>query len=125
GGVVDTLVEASTWRLAGFTVAQALAATVVAVLAGFPLAFLLAGVRLPGITVGRTLVLVPFLLPAVVVGVALRALWLDGGVLSIVVVDAFFNSAVVARTVGGLCWQLDPRVEAAALSLGASRWRGF
>ena len=125
GGVVDTLVEASTWRLAGFTVAQALAATVVAVLAGFPLAFLLARVRLPGITVVRTLVLVPFVLPTVVVGLAFRALWPDGGVLSIVVANAFFNIAVVARTVGGLWSQLDPRVEDAARSLGASRWRAF
>src|SRR5690606_31391117 len=111
GGVVDTLVEASTWRLAGFTVAQALAATVVAVLAGFPLAFLLARVRLPGITVVRTLVLVPFVLPTVVVGLAFRALWPDGGVLSIVVANAFFNIAVVARTVGGLWAQGEPRVE--------------
>ncbi|TLW91879.1 iron ABC transporter permease [Saccharomonospora piscinae] len=125
GGVADTLAAPSTWRLAAFTVAQALAATVVAVLAGFPLAYLLARVRLPGIAVVRTLVLVPFVLPTVVVGLAFRALWPDGGVFGIVAANAFFNVAVVARTVGGLWSQLDRRAEDAARSLGASRRRAF
>ncbi len=125
GGVAETLAEASTWRLAGFTVVQALGATAVALLAGFPLAFVLARVRLPGIAVVRTLVLVPFVLPTVVVGLAFRALWPDGGVLSIIVANAFFNVAVVARTVGGLWAHLDRRVEDAARSLGASRFRAF
>jgi hypothetical protein len=51
---------------------------VLAVAAGLPVAFLLARVRLPGIAVARTLVLVPFVLPTVVVGLAFRALWPDG-----------------------------------------------
>ncbi|WP_019819263.1 hypothetical protein [Saccharomonospora saliphila] len=39
GGVAAVLAESTTWRLAGFTVAQAAAATALAVLAGMPLAW--------------------------------------------------------------------------------------
>ncbi|WP_020670473.1 ABC transporter permease [Amycolatopsis nigrescens] len=125
GGVGQVIADGQTWRLAGFTVAQAAASTVLAVLAGMPVAFLLARVRLPGVGLVRILVLVPFVLPTVVVGLAFRALWPDGGVASIVLANAFFNVAVVARTVAGLWSHLDVRAENAARALGASPWRAF
>lgn len=125
GGLFTTLADAETWRLAGFTVAQAALSTVLAVACGMPVAFLLARVRLPGVSLVRTLVLVPFVLPTVVVGLAFRALWPDGGFLSIVLANAFFNVAVVSRTVAGLWAHLDSRAEDAARALGASRWRAF
>ena len=125
GGVLDALTEGETWRLAWFTIAQAAGSTLVAVIAGMPVAFLLARVRLPGVAIVRTLVLVPFVLPTVVVGLAFRALWTDGGWISIVLANAFFNVAVVGRTVAGLWAMLDSRAEDAARALGASRWRAF
>ncbi|AIJ25928.1 ABC transporter integral membrane protein [Amycolatopsis methanolica 239] len=125
GEVLAALAEGETWRLAWFTVAQAAGSTLIAVVAGLPVAFLLARVRLPGVAVVRTLVLVPFVLPTVVVGLAFRALWPDGGWLSIVLANAFFNVAVVGRTVAGLWALLDSRAEDAARALGASRWRAF
>jgi thiamine transport system permease protein len=125
GGVATAVVDGETWKLAGFTLAQAAASTVLAVVAGLPVAFLLARVRLPGIAFARTLVLVPFVLPTVVVGLAFRALWPDGGVTSIVLANAFFNVAVVARTVSGLWAHLDSRAADAARALGASPWRAF
>jgi thiamine transport system permease protein len=124
GDALAVLAEGRTWALVGFTVGQAAAATAVAVLAGMPVAFLLARVRLPGAAVVRALVLVPFVLPTVVVGLAFRSL-MGGGVLAIVLANAFFNVAVVARTVGGLWAHLDRRAEDAARSLGASRLRTF
>src|SRR5699024_2517605 len=123
--VADTLARSETWQLAAFTVGQAAASTVLAVLAGMPLAFLLSRVRLPGVGLVRTLVLIPFVLPTVVVGIAFKSLWPDGGVVTIVLANAFFNVAVVARTVAGLWGNVDPRAEDAARSLGASRWRAF
>ncbi|UQS27125.1 iron ABC transporter permease [Amycolatopsis thermalba] len=125
GEVLAALAEGETWRLAWFTVAQAAGSTLIAVVAGLPVAFLLARVRLPGVAVVRTLVLVPFVLPTVVVGLAFRALWTDGGWISIVLANAFFNVAVVGRTVAGLWAVLDTRAEDAARALGASRWRAF
>ncbi|HEV7978497.1 MAG TPA: iron ABC transporter permease [Amycolatopsis sp.] len=125
GGVASVVTDAETWKLAGFTVAQAAASTVLAIVAGLPVAFLLSRVRLPGIAFVRTLVLVPFVLPTVVVGLAFRALWPDGGVTAIVLANAFFNVAVVARTVSGLWGHLDSRAVDAARALGASPWRAF
>jgi thiamine transport system permease protein len=125
GGLDVVLGDPRTWQLAGFTVASAAGSTLVAVLAGLPVAFLLARVKLPGVGLARTLVLVPFVLPTVVVGLAFRALWPDGGVLPIVLANAFFNVAVVARTVAGLWARLDSRTTDAARALGASPWRAF
>lgn len=125
GGVAAALAESRTWDLAAFTLGQAAASTAVAVLAGMPVAFLLARARLRAAGWVRVFLLVPFVLPTVVVGLAFRALWPGGGVATIVLANAFFNVAVVARTVGGLWAQLDRRAEDAARSLGASRWQAF
>jgi thiamine transport system permease protein len=125
GNVLGTLISAETWKLVGFTVGQAAAATVVALLAGMPLAFLLGRCKLPGLGIVRAIVLVPFVLPTVVVGLAFRTLIPDGGVLSIVLANAFFNVAVVARTVGGFWATADRRAEDAARALGATRLRAF
>lgn len=125
GGVLDTLASGDTWALVGFTVAQAAGATLVAVVAGLPVAFLLARTRLPGLGLVRVIILVPFVLPSVVVGLAFRTLLPDAGVWSIVLANAFFNVAVVARTVAGLWAHLDRRAEDAARALGASRPRTF
>jgi thiamine transport system permease protein len=125
GGVPAVLGRAETWHLVGFTVGQAAASTALALLAGLPVAFLLARCRLPGLGFVRVAVLVPFVLPTLVVGLAFRALLPDGGVASIVLANAFFNVAVVARTVAGLWSHVDRRAEDAARSLGASRLRTF
>jgi thiamine transport system permease protein len=125
GGVVPVLGRSETWELVAFTLGQAAASTAVAVLAGLPIAFLLARCALPGLWLVRVAVLIPFVLPTLVVGLAFRALMPDGGVLSIVLANAFFNVAVVARTVAGLWSHLDRRTEDAARSLGASRFRTF
>nr|WP_267313250.1 iron ABC transporter permease [Allosaccharopolyspora coralli] len=129
GDLLGTFAEPSTARLVGFTLGQAAASTVVALLAGMPLAFVLARVALPGKAVIRALVTVPFVLPTIVVGMAFRAVFdVDGAASSavaIVLANAFFNVAVVARTVGGFWSHLDRRVEDSARTLGASGLRAF
>ncbi|MGQ0838142.1 ABC transporter permease [Actinokineospora sp.] len=125
GGVAAVLGEPATWRLVAFTLGQAAASTLIAVVAGLPVAFLLARCALPGTGFVRAAILVPFVLPTVVVGLAFRSLMPAGGVLPIVLANAFFNVAVVARTVAGLWSHLDRRAEDAARSLGASRLRTF
>ncbi|ATE57969.1 MULTISPECIES: ABC transporter permease [Actinosynnema] len=125
GGVLAALADTTALDLVAFTLGQAAAATALALLAGMPVAFLLARARVAGAGVVRAAVMVPFVLPTVVVGLAFRALWPDGGVLPIVLANAFFNVAVVARTVGGLWARLDRRAEDAARALGASRLRAF
>ncbi|GLZ35605.1 ABC transporter permease [Lentzea sp. NBRC 105346] len=125
GGLDTALTSSDTWDLVAFTLGQAAASTLIAVVAGLPVAFVLARCRIRGLGLIRAAVMVPFVLPTVVVGLAFRAFWPDGGVVPIVLANAFFNVAVVARTVGGLWAHTDRRAEDAARALGASRPRAF
>jgi thiamine transport system permease protein len=88
-------------------------------------AYLLARTSLPGLGFVRVAILVPFVLPTVVVGLAFRTLLPGGGVVAIVLANSFFNVAVVARTVAGLWSHLDRRAADAARALGASPRRAF
>lgn len=134
-GFTEVLSRERTWRIIGFTVAQATAGTALAVLLGVPGAYVLYRLRFPGRNAVRALVTVPFVLPTVVVGVAFRSLLVEGGPLSFLGADGtfgavvaalvFFNYAVVVRTVGSMWAHLDPRPEQAARALGASPWRAF
>ena len=100
-----------------------------AVLLGVPAAHLLHRREFRGRGVLRALLLVPFVLPTVVVGVAFRELigeagplgflGFDGSAGAIIAGLVFFNVAVVIRAVGAAWESLDPRPAEAAASLGA------
>ncbi len=129
GEVLDVLARPRVHRVLWFTLWSAAVATVVAVLAGVPVAFALHRLRFPGRDLLRALVVVPFVLPTVVVGVAFRqllvptgplgSLHLDGTATAIVAALVFFNVSVVVRTVGAFWEAIDPRREEAAAALGA------
>jgi thiamine transport system permease protein len=115
-----------------FTVWQAAASTLLTLAVALPATHVLSRYRFRGRRTVRALVTVPFVLPTVVVAAAFLALLGDRGLLgtdlddsvwAILLAHAFFNHAVVVRTVGGLWETLDPRAEEAARVLGASRWR--
>ena len=130
GGVLEVLGRPRVHRVVWFTVWSSTVATLVAVLLGLPVAHLLHRRRFPGRGVLRSLLLVPFVLPTVVVGVAFRELigesgplgflGLDGSAFAIVAGLVFFNVAVVIRAVGAAWESLDPRPAEAAAALGAS-----
>ncbi len=134
-GVLRILAQPEVWAVAGFTIGQALASTLLTILAGLPVAWLLARVDLPGRLVLRIAVTVPFVLPTVVVGILFRVilapqgplgfLGLDGTVWAILVAHVFFNIAVIARTVGSVWSTLDRRAEQAARTLGATPWQAW
>jgi thiamine transport system permease protein len=130
GAVLEVLGRPRVHRVLWFTLWSAAAATVVAVVAGLPVAFVLHRLRFPGRGLLQALVVVPFVLPTVVVGVAFRQLiapsgplgrlGLDGTAWAIVAALVFFNISVVVRTVGAFWEAIDPRREEAAAALGAS-----
>jgi len=133
-GVGSVLGDPYLRQVAWFTLWQAAASTVLTLLVALPAAQVLARFELPGRRLLQALVVVPFVLPTVVVGAAFLALLgpgspvglhLQGSVWAILLAHAFFNFAVVVRTVGGLWEGLDPHTEEAARTLGASRWWAF
>ena len=135
GPFFEVLVRPRTVRLIGFTIAQAAIASIVCVVVGVPIAHVLYRLRFRGRGLLRALVIVPFVMPTVVVGVAFRTLLREGGILGSLGLDGtfaaillalvFFNIAVVVRTVGGTWEGLDGRQEDAARVLGASPTRVF
>lgn len=128
-GILEVLSRPRTQRVIGFTVGLAAAATAVTLVIGMPVAYVLARLRFRGRGLLRAAVLVPFVLPTVVVGIAFRALLrdtpLDGTAVAILLALVFFNVAVVARTVAVSWESLDPRMEEAARVLGAGPVRVF
>jgi len=134
-GFADVLARPRTLRLIGLTLGQAALAAVITTLLGVPVAHVLYRLRFRGRRVLRALILIPFVLPTVVVGVAFRSLLREGGPLGFLHLDGtfaaimlalvFFNVAVVARTVGSAWEGLDGRQEEAARVLGATPGRVF
>jgi thiamine transport system permease protein len=130
GGVADVLARPEIRRAVWFTVWTSTVATVLALVLGLPAAYVLHRVAIPGRTWLRAFLVVPFVLPTVVVGVAFELLigeggpvaflGLDGGPVAIVAGLVFFNASVVIRVVGGAWESLDPRPGEAAAALGAS-----
>ena len=117
-------------------------ATVVCLLLGVPLAWVLARVEFRGRRLVRALVTVPLVLPPVVGGVALllvfgrRGLvgaWLDSTfgfslpftTAGVVVAEAFVAMPFLVISVEGALRGADARYEEAAATLGAGRWTAF
>ena len=133
--VGEVLSRPRTLRLIGQTLAGATVATLICTLVGVPIAHVAYRLNFRGRSLVRALVIVPFVLPTVVVGVAFRTLFREGGLLgawgldgtfaAIVLALVFFNIAVVVRTVGASWEGLDSRIEDAARVLGASPLRVF
>lgn len=132
-GIPDLLGRRRTGRVLWFTLWSSLAGTGLTLAAGLPVAFVLYRLRFPGRGLLRAVVVMPFVLPTVVVGVMFRALLSRGGPLGglgwdgtwvpILMAFVFFNLAVVVRTVGGMWEGLDRRAEESAAALGATPWQ--
>jgi molybdate transport system permease protein len=117
-------------------------ATLLCVVLGIPLAWVLARARFPGRSLVRALVTVPLVLPPVVGGVALLLLLGRRGLLgqhldawfgltipftttAVVLAEAFVALPFLVIAVEGALRGADPRYEDAAATLGASRFTVF
>ena len=128
-----------------FTIWQATLSTLLTMIVGFPAAYLMAKYRFIGKSFIRLLTTIPFIMPTVVVAAGFNALlgpkgWLNLLIQSIfslnqppiqiintlgaiLLAHVFYNSTVFIRIVGGAWSQLDPKIEFAARTLGASPLR--
>lgn len=115
-----------TAAIMGLAVVQAACSTVLALCVGLPVAAVVSRYEFRGRAMVQALVTIPFVLPTVVVALALRSLF-GGGVVQgfaiVVVAHAYVNLAVVVRLVGAVWAQQDPRFSVVARTLGARRTR--
>lgn len=135
----------SIWRPLGFTLWQAALSTVLTMLVGLPAAYIFARFRFPGKSLMQVVTTLPFILPTVVVAAGLNALlgprgwinlllmqvfnlsqppvsWLNS-LEAILLAHVFYNTTVMIRMVGSAWARLDPRLEQAGRTLGASTLR--
>lgn len=131
GQLFETLARPSIRRVIWFTVVQAVVSTAVTLAVGLPVAQILARYQFRGRQVLRSIVVVPFVLPTVVVAAAFTALFDRFGFAStrsfgaIIAAHVFFNVAVVVRIVGGYWATIDRRPMESARVLGAGRVQAF
>jgi thiamine transport system permease protein len=123
------------FRVLLFTFYQAALSTLLTLLLGVPSAYLFARYDFRGKSLLRALTAVPFMLPTVVVAAGFSALLSPRGLIhtlfplfsfpfigtlwAILIAHIFYNTTIIIRVVGTALSSLDPKLEAAARSLGA------
>jgi thiamine transport system permease protein len=123
------------FRVLIFTFYQAALSTLLTLLLGLPSAYLFARYDFRGKSLLRALTAVPFMLPTVVVAAGFSALLGPRGLIhtlfplssfpfigtlwAILIAHVFYNTTIIVRVVGNALSSLDPKLEAAARSLGA------
>lgn len=133
------------WSPLRFTIWQALLSTLLTTIIGIPAAYVFARFHFRGKGLFRLLTTLPFIMPTVVVAAGFTALmgargWLNvllmnvlnlstppiqilNTLAAILLAHVFYNTTIFIRVLGGAWSQLDPKLEFAARSLGASGWQ--
>ena len=136
GVIYDVFTASSTWSVIWFTTWQALVSTFLSMIIGLFIANTLGKLKFRGRGFLKVLATIPFVMPTVVVASAFlslnRFLHLEGTVfdfegssLGIIIAHVFFNTAIVARTVGASWMQIGMESELVAKTLGAGPIRTF
>jgi thiamine transport system permease protein len=130
--------------LFGYTAYQALLSTVLCLVVGLPGAYVLANFEFPGRRTLRSLTVLPFVLPGIMVAIGFLAMFSAGGTFNavlgtvglgplelvgtlevVLLAHAFYNAPLVARVTTAAWESVDRRAIETARSLGASRRRAF
>jgi len=138
--LIDTLKQGEVIGSILLTMKLALLATLVTALAGIPLAWLLARYDFPGRPVLETLVDLPVMVPHTAAGIALLALFGSGEATAflervglgfidaetgIVAAMTFLSAPFLINGAKEGFRAVDPRLEKAAVTLGATPWQAF
>lgn len=130
-----------------FTFFQAGLSTLLTLVIGLPAAYLFSRFLFPLKSILRSLTMIPFILPTVVVAAGFNALLGSRGWLNLIAMDLlhlesppiqvmntlaaivlahiFYNTTIVIRVVGSAWIQMDPKLEQAGRVLGASPLKNF
>jgi thiamine transport system permease protein len=130
------------YDLIGFTAYQALLSTLASVALGLPGAWVLSRFEFPGRETLRSLTILPFVLPSIMVAIGFVAMFGQQGTLNralslaglgrvnllytleaIIVAHAFYNAPLVTRVTTAAWESVDARTVETARSLGAGPWR--
>ncbi|WP_369680839.1 ABC transporter permease [Halorubellus sp. JP-L1] len=131
--------------LFGFTAWQALLSTIASVVVGLPAAYVLATFEFRGRRTLRSVTILPFVLPGILVAAGFYAAFGESGLLNdvlgvvglhqslletnplfvVILAHAFYNAPLVARVTTGAWESVDARMVETARSLGADRRRAF
>lgn len=132
GVIGDVLSDPTLRRIAWFTLWQAIVSTALTVVLALPAAWVFARFDFRAKRFLRAATLIPFVLPTLVVGTAFLALLgprgltgvdLTGTIWIILIAHVFYNYAIVVRGVSAYWERIDPSLEDAAKTLGASPWK--
>ena len=130
----DTLTSAQTLAALELTVGQAVLVTLVNVVIGTTIAWVLVRDHFPGKRVLEVVIDIPFALPTIVAGLVLLSLYGPSSPLglnwantriAVFLAFLFVTLPFIVRTVEPVLIELEPEVEEAAASLGASRFTTF
>ncbi len=111
-----------------FTIWQAVFSALLCLALGLPLAFLLYRRQFFGVKALRTFLVIPFVLPSIIVAIALSGLrdsLPESPILVILTAHIFLNLSLVVRVVGSAWAALDSSIEDAAAIDGAGALRVF
>ena len=130
----DALTSAQTLAALELTVGQAVLVTLVNVVIGTTIAWVLVRDHFPGKRVLEVVIDIPFALPTIVAGLVLLSLYGPSSPLglnwantriAVFLAFLFVTLPFIVRTVEPVLIELEPEVEEAAASLGASRFTTF
>ncbi|NJE86069.1 iron ABC transporter permease [Thermococcus sp. CX2] len=138
--IASVLSNAYHRRVILFTIAQAVASTLLTLILGLPGAYIFAKYDFPGKGLLKAVLTVPFVMPSVMValgyillfgksGFITQLIGRDLGILyswkAILLAHAFYNFPIVIRMVSSLWQRVNPHYEEMAMALGAKGWRLF
>ncbi|MFO8064182.1 MAG: iron ABC transporter permease [Spirochaetia bacterium] len=138
GEAATILGRGGTWRSLRFSAVQAIASAAISVVLAFPGSYYLAHVRFPGRRVVQSLTLVPFVLPSLIVILAVISFYGRAGLINqlfgtsvaavyspagIIIAHVIFNVAVALRILAGGWLTIDERLREASRSLGETAWQ--
>jgi len=127
---VNVLTDPQTWNALKLTVSQAVIVTLINIVMGTVIAWVLVRDRFPGKAVMNVIIDIPFALPTVVAGLVLLALYGPSSPIgvhwafttrAVTLALAFVTLPFIVRAVQPVLEELESDVEEAAASLGASR----
>lgn len=117
--------EISVWPVLWFTLWQAVVSTGICLLIGIPAAYIFYRRSFRGVNLIRSLITVPFMLPSLIVAMAIIEMGRPFGgfdpVVAIILANVFANFAVVVRTVGSQWQTLADNTEEEAELNGSGR----